>query len=140
MNTLPLGSFASVSSPHEVVAALIGVLADYNPELSASYLLRFRDITPSRKAAHAKMIVSLVKALNRFCPPFTYVGHHLTDENVWGVWIDLGKLHEAEEQGKLVQVSNHEVDQPKAIYALEFNNKGVSLWRRKGNVRLWETQ
>lgn len=135
--TLPLGSFASnVSAPHEVAAALIGVLSDVDFKLSASYLLRFRDLPPSHRADHERLVRGLLRQLNRHVCEFCYVGHHQADLSNWGVWIDLGKLHEAEKQGRLIQASNLAV-KTRATYILEIGDR-VRLWKTKGRKQLWE--
>lgn len=141
MNTiLPLGSIASnLNSPHETAGALIGALADFAPEIAADYQLRYREIKPTQRVDSQRLVDGVRKRLNRYAPPFCYVGHHPQDHSQWGTWIDLGQLHKAQERGKLVQVSHHPV-KSRATYALEVNETGVRLFRRKGWEQLWEVR
>lgn len=137
---LPLGSFAhSLASPSEVAATLMGVLADVDADSGAAFLLRYRDIQPTHKANLNLLVVALVRQLNRHCPPFTYCGHRIDDESVWGVWIDLGRLHAAEESGDLVQVGSHSKRPKRGTYLLDLEGKAATLYRRKGMKKVWET-
>ncbi len=137
---LPLGSFAhSLTSPHEVAAALIGVLADVDADTSAGYRLRYRDIEPRHKAEMNRLIAGLVRQLGKHTPEFTYVGHRIDDPSVWGVWVDLGLLHAAEERGQLVQVGSHSKRPTKGTYILDLEGKAATLYRRKGMVEIWRT-
>ncbi len=138
MTTLPLGLISRFDEPQEVTSALIGVLNDLAPEQAA----RFRAIAsafsaPDQGYAHQAMVPTLIRTLNRFAPPFARVGYHPAHPDEIGVWIDLGKLHEAEEKGKLVQASHPKV-KTRATYILEVGDR-LRLWKRKGLTPLWET-
>lgn len=140
MTTLPLGTIATkLSGPYETARALIGVLAEHAPDIAADYQLRYRDLRPTQHVDSQRLVDGLRKRLNCFAPVFCYVGHHPQDESQWGTWIDLERLHKAESKGKLVQVSYHPV-KSRATYALEVNEHGIRLFRRKGWQQLWEVQ
>jgi hypothetical protein len=79
----------------------------------------------------------LLKELNKHVPPFTYFGHHQTDDSHLGVWIDLGQLHQAEETGKLAQVSSNDWRGIKSTYVLRINDAGLTLYLRKGRKEVW---
>jgi hypothetical protein len=82
-----------------------------------------------------RLIGGLQHQLNKLTAPFTYVGHRVDDPH-WGVWIDLGKLHAAEEDGSLIQATHPNV-KTRATYILEVGDR-IRLWRRKGLELLWE--
>ncbi len=137
MNTLPLGPFArDLLTAPDIAAALIGVLKDYDVETSTDYLLKVRDLSLTRHAEWNRIIKGVLHRLNHFSPPFTYVGHHILDESVWGVWIDLSRLHEAEQEGRLTQ--GGPLTKGRSTYVLDVSGRGVRLFRRKGWERVWE--
>lgn len=140
MTTLPLGPFArNLSSASDTVRALIGVLLDYDPSSALPYLKRVESLGLTRRAEWERVIRGVVKSLQRFAPELAYVGHQLGNESVWGVWIDLGRLHEAEQQGRLIQSDAHPI-KTRATYVLEHGGRGLTLYRRKGWQPLWEHQ
>lgn len=141
MNTLPLGPFArDLFSASDTARALIGVLLDYDPSGALPYLKRVEDLGVKRRAEWERVIRGVVKQLQRFAPPLSYVGRHLTELSTWGVWADLGQLHRAEEQGRLIQSGSHPI-KTRATYVLEHGGRGeVRLFKRRGWIQLWESQ
>lgn len=136
---LSLGSFShSLASPYEVASTLIGILTDVDPKAGAAHLLVYRDLKPTQQTSLNKLVERLVRDLGRFTPPFTYVGHRVDDPSIWGVWIDLGLLHAAEEKGDLIQVGSHSKLPKRGTYLLDLEGKGATLYRRRGMVRVWE--
>lgn len=137
MNTLALGPIVSkVTSYRELTSALIGVLRDFDVEKANYYTERLNETKSTY--VMAGLVRGLRHQLNLHAPEFAYVGHRIDDDFAWGVWVDLGKMHEAEEKGQLIQTSCAANTKGRAPYLLEVNEKGVSLFRRKGLERLWE--
>lgn len=137
MKTLPLGSFGHhIQSLDDIISTLIGILGDYDSETATLKRNKFSRIKTNHRAEKAELIAGLLRELNRYAPPFTYVGHYPTDDTNWGVWIDLGKLHEAEETNKLVQESHVPV-RGRSTYVLLQDMGGLRLYRRKGWVEMW---
>lgn len=139
MNTLPIGAFCPRHlNLEETASTLLGTLNDYDPTVAERFQKRFNQLKPTHIANTQRLIAGLVLRLGKFCPPFTYVGHHPTDAALWGVWIDLGKLHRAEERGRLVQGDAYPT-KSRATYVLVPQGHGVALFKRKGLQKLWET-
>lgn len=136
---LHLGSFShSLASPYEVVSTLIGILTDVDPKAGAAFLLVYRDTKPTQQISLNKLVERVVRELSKHCPPFTYCGHRVDDPSIWGVWVDLGQLHAAEEKGDLIQVGSHSKLPKRGTYLLDLEGKGATLYRRRGMVRVWE--
>lgn len=144
IHTLPLGAFVPfpLDRLDDVFYALLNayLLSPAFPERNNFRLdikERYERLRPSYVAAKQRLIQSLLKELNRFAPPFCYVGHAPHDENNWGVWIDLGKLHEAEEKGQLVQETQRPT-KGRSRYVLIHDQTGLRLFKRRGWVEVWK--
>lgn len=136
--TLPLGSFnlPEHPSPDEIIGALL-THSNHSLDWANKIDERWKAINPKHKAPKHRLIQVLVHELNRFAPPFAYVGHAPHDENNWGVWIDLGKLHEAEETGKLIQDTIRPT-KGRSTYVLIHDETGLRLFKRRGWVEVWK--
>ena len=131
--TLPLGPFFSPRSIPETAESLIGILYDYAPKIADRYRAEL-----VAKKSKVGLVYLLLKRLGRYAPPFAYVGPHPTNESQLGVWIDLGKLHAAEEKGVLIQAMDDTV-KTKARYVLVLGHH-VVLYHRKNWERVWEVE
>lgn len=140
MTTLPLGSFTPYGTrpvtPRETISLLLGVLSEHAPTEAERYQTKLATMKESHTAEIARLGDTVINRLQRFAPSFCYVGHQVGDENDLGCWIDLGRLHAAEEKGRLIQADSPTV-KTRASFILEVGDR-VRLWKRKGLVKLWE--
>lgn len=137
MTTLPLGSFSCrAHSTEDTIAVLMDALRPFDGASFARFQARAASIKPTQKADALGLVLALQHALNRFAPALAYVGHRIDDQSDWGVWIDLGKLHEAEQKGDLIQAHGPHV-KTRATYVLQVGDR-VKLWTRKGPKQVWE--
>jgi len=128
---LTLGSYArDVMAVEDIVNICRALLKTHAPAKAA----RFETAKPSLTVAHRLFV-----ALNTLVPPFSYWGHHPSDVSHLGVWIDLGKLHDAEESGKLVQAGYRDAKGVKAVYVLVPESDGLVLYHRKSGREVWRT-
>lgn len=146
MNTLPLGLVArDPGTPSFTLLLCLKVLTEVDAKAGALHAAK-----PVVKAVMAGAKLSKTQAyqldraikaifhdLNRHVAPFTYWGYHPTDGSL-GVWIDLGRLHAAEEDGHLVQVSDDRWRGIKAPYVLNVRGDGsLTLYHRRGRQEVW---
>ncbi len=137
MSTLPLGPFArDLTNARDIALALISVLANYNEVASARCAIKAARLAPSHRAQWERLIQTVIKRLSMISPPFTYVGHHPTDPSLWGVWIDFGLVHHAEQNGILTQGDTNA--KGRSTYILDLSGRGVRLLKRRGLQLLWE--
>lgn len=90
------------------------------------------------KPASKGLVRYLFKALNRWVPPYSYWGWHPSDKTLLGVWVDLGKLHAAEEWGKLVQATTLKAAKS-GVYVLVPEGDGLTLYHRRTGREMWRT-
>lgn len=129
--TLPLGPAIESNAAGDVstITRCIDLLETVAPK-SAEPLKtrRFKSFDSALKAVTTQ--------LNRHVPPFTYFGYQPNSMTL-GVWVDLGRLHQAEESGQLVQAGS-DWRGLKAPYILTANEDGkLVLYRRRGRREVW---
>lgn len=127
MNYLPLGSFDTARSQDEIILVLLKVIERQDK----SVFEQIHQRVCKTRSEKERFIRSLVKKLNVYAPPFTYVGHAPHDESDWGVWIDLPKLNEAERKKILGPIKG------RSRYVLVHDSTGLKLLQRKGWVEVW---
>jgi hypothetical protein len=137
MNYLPLGSHVSnLRDIDDTIQALIGLLGSYDMPTAEKRRVQYTKLRQKHRAKRATLLSLLTHDLNRLTPPLTIFGPHPVNESLWGVWIDLARLKEAEHKGKLVQSSYYPI-KSRATYVLEVSEKGVKLFKRRGWKELW---
>lgn len=127
---LKLGTYAnSVTSANEAFNVCYTQLCEYAKEVATRFV---------RKPRTWASVNLMCRALNRLTVPFGYWGRHPSDSTQYGVWIDLGKMHEAEEWGKLVQASSLKAAKS-GVYVLVAEGDGLALYHRRTGREMWRT-
>ena len=144
MKTLPLGSVTTNPMSRQMLTICLALLADVAPKTASGYqskelLSRYlsgEDTNARGMVSVRAAINGIMRDLNRHVPPFCYFGHHPTDPNHIGVWIDLDALHKAENSGKVSQFTGSWRG-VKSAYVLDMTGNGLVLYRRRGKQDLW---
>lgn len=146
MKMLPIGPIGECLSDRCVYEESLKLLAELSPKIAAKHARKKIarvvagnkeiQLTDNQRDQLYNAIIDLWKDLNKHVPPFTYFGYKANLGGL-GVWIDLSRLHKAEEAGILVQTGTDWKD-VKSTYVLSIDDSGkLDLYRRRGRKQLW---
>ena len=133
MSYLSIGSFDIADSLDKTIFTLYTVLRQHNAEKAEILKQRVCKNTRDKE----KLIRIYIKELTAFIPPFTYVGHAPNDESNWGVWVDLGKLSLAAENGQIIQ-ADKKPTKGRSKYVLLQEDGRLCLFQRRGWIEVWK--
>lgn len=140
---LPLGTIIQGTMQIEdIIPAFLHVLKSFDPAKAADLESDYTAIPPDQRDEFGWERV--LPALEKFAPPYTYVGGHQGNASDYGVWVDTDTLDDVIKEWDTAQIlvikKGHPIPRGKSEYVLVLDDDGsyLSFWDGKTGVKLWD--